>query len=239
MFVKKVNNNIAGLDIDQKLLATWRVGGLGLKTNGSNKIHRISATFHAKKTTRIALVSAPQNTKFFKGHARKKNTIKHPNKQALMIDYADLSQIESTSVESMRKRNAVLSCLVWRVKGTAYLLTRSKSATRRVSNQMRGGKKVPLSSMTTWLWIDDARMQNTARTRYSKGRKGQKAQRRKEEGKKRGSQFQPRKACAQFRGKQKLARVWNPLANLRAASASLGAFKRNTTAAAAGSDSKA
>ncbi len=68
-----------------------------------------------KKTTRVALVSAPQNTKFFKGHARKKNTIKHPNKQALMIDYTDLSQIESTSVESMRKRNAAVSCLVWRV----------------------------------------------------------------------------------------------------------------------------
>ncbi len=68
-----------------------------------------------KKTTRIALVSAPQNTKFFKGHARKKNTIKHPNKQTLMIDYADLSQIESTSVENVRKRNAVLSCLVWGV----------------------------------------------------------------------------------------------------------------------------
>ncbi len=86
-----------------------------------------------------------------------------------MIDYADLSQIiESTSVQSMRQRNAVLSCLVWRVKqskGTVYLLARSKSATKRMSNQLGVGKKFPFSSMTIWQAIDEARMQDTARTR--------------------------------------------------------------------------
>ncbi len=50
-------------------------------------------------------------------------------------------------------------------KGTAYLLASSKSVTRRLSSQLRGGKKAPLSSMTTWQWIDDARTQDTARTR--------------------------------------------------------------------------
>ncbi len=122
-----------------------------------------------KNTTRVALV-APPKIRNSSRDTQEKNTIKHLNKQALIIDYTDLSHIESTSVESMWKRNAALSCLVWRVN---QMKAKVQPTYWPAQSQLPGewvtsfavGKKSPFSSMTTWQWIDEARTQDTARTR--------------------------------------------------------------------------